>query len=157
MRTSRRSTASQVSAWDTRLHPRRRREPVAKGVQLGVSGVAAAAAAAAIEDRDHVSASLSRNADDRQEFFNKVNARMLRVIDSQTNFAMLDTLRPAVEVVAHFARHGLVLPPPFARYSNHVRVSMGTPAQMDEFWRVLGPDAGDPLARMSFVTGPVPR
>ena len=109
---------------------------VAKGVQLGVSGVAAAAAAAAIEDRDHVSASLSRNTDDRQEFFNKVNARMLRAIDSQTNFAMLDTLRPAVEVVAHFARHGLVLPPPFARYSNHVRVSLGTPAQMDEFWRV---------------------
>ena len=58
------------------------------------------------------------------------------MIDSQTNFAMLDTVRPAVEVVAHFARHGLVLPPPFARYSNHVRVSLGTPAQMDEFWRV---------------------
>ena len=65
---------------------------VAKGVQLGVSGVAAAAAAAAIEDRDHVSASQSRNTNDRQEFFNKANARMLRVIDSQTNFAMIDTV-----------------------------------------------------------------
>jgi histidinol-phosphate aminotransferase len=109
---------------------------VAKGVQLGVSGVAAAAAAAAIEDRNHVSASLSRNTDDRQEFFNKANARMQRVIDSQTNFAMIDTARPAAVVIAHFASHGLVLPPPIPHYGNHVRVSVGTPAQMDEFWRV---------------------
>ncbi len=109
---------------------------VAKGVQLGVSGVAAAAAAAAIEDRDHVSASQSRNTNDRQEFFNKANARMLRVIDSQTNFAMIDTGRPAAVVIAHFASHGLVLPPPIPHYGKHVRVSLGTPAQMDEFWRV---------------------
>ena len=109
---------------------------MAKGVQLGVSGVAAAAAAAAIEDRDHVSASQSRNTNDRQEFFNKANARMLRVIDSQTNFAMIDTGRPAAVVIAHFASHGLVLPPPIPHYGKHVRVSLGTPAQMDEFWRV---------------------
>jgi histidinol-phosphate aminotransferase len=109
---------------------------VARGVQLGVSGVAAAAAAAAIADRDHVSASVSRNTNDRQEFFNKANARMLRPVDSQTNFVMVDTGRPAAEVIAHFASHGLVLPPPIAHYGTYVRVSLGLPAQMDEFWRV---------------------
>jgi hypothetical protein len=39
---------------------------------------------AALDDVDHVRTSVRRNADDRQEFFNQANARMLRTIDSQT-------------------------------------------------------------------------
>ena len=107
-----------------------------KRLPLGVSGLAAEAAIAALDDPEHVRVSERRNADDRQEFFNHANARMLRVIDSQTNFAMLDTARPAGEVVAHFRAHGLTLPSPWVGYERHVRVSIGTAAEMTEFWRV---------------------
>lgn len=108
----------------------------ARRLPLSVSGVAAEAAMAALGDLEHVRMSVRRNADDRQEFYNHANARMLRVIDSQTNFVMLDTARPATDVVAHFGAHDLTLPPPSVRYERYVRVSIGTAAEMSEFWRV---------------------
>ena len=104
-----------------------------------------------------MSASGSRNTNDRQEFFNKANGRMQRVMDSQTNFAMIDSGRPAAVVVAHFASHGLVLPPsdPALR---KIRSRISGDARADgRILASLGPDAGDPLALMSFVRGPVPR
>jgi hypothetical protein len=42
-----------------------------------------------------------RNSDDRQEFMNQVNARMLRAIDSHSNFVLLNPLRPVSEVIPH--------------------------------------------------------
>ena len=74
-----------------------------------VNAVSAMAARIALDDDEHVRTSLARNEDDRQEFFNEANARMLRVIDSQTNFVMLNTGRPAAPVVEHFRKHNVVL------------------------------------------------
>jgi histidinol-phosphate aminotransferase len=102
----------------------------------GVSVVAARAAAAAIDDAEFVRASVSRTADDRQEFLNQANARMLRSIDSLTNFVMLHTGRPAVGVVEHLGKHGILVPGPVPAFDTYIRVSMGTPAEMREFWRV---------------------
>jgi hypothetical protein len=59
-------------------------------------------AAAAMADSEYVRVSRIRNADDRQEFFNQANARMVRWIDSQTNFVMIKPGQPAANVVAHF-------------------------------------------------------
>ena len=88
----------------------------------GVSVVAARAAAAALDDTEHVRASVSRNTDDRQEFVNQATARMLRP-DSATNFVMLDTGRAAVEVVEHFRKHGILVSGPIRRIrSEHPRV-----------------------------------
>jgi histidinol-phosphate aminotransferase len=113
----------------------------------GVSAVSAVAAEASLADVDHVRMSAARNRDARQEFFNQANARMLRVIDSHANFVMLDVLppmgpviphkgRPAEAVLAHFATEEVVLPPVFGAMDQHIRVSLGTPAEMSEFWRV---------------------
>jgi len=104
----------------------------------GIDPVASRAAMAALADTEYVRASRMRNADDRQEFFNQANARMARWIDSQTNFVMLDADRPAEQVVAHFESHRILLPKPYARFEKYVRVSLGTPAEMQEFWRVWG-------------------
>ena len=98
--------------------------------------VAATAAIAALDDTDHVFASTQRNADDRQEFFNQANARMVRAIDSQTNFVMLNTARPVNEVVEHFQKNNIDLPGAFPLFEQHIRVSLGTPQDMAEFWRV---------------------
>ena len=104
----------------------------------GLDVVAAGAAMAALADTEYVRASRLRNADDRQEFFNQANARMVRWIDSQTNFVMLKAERPAEEVVEHFERNRILLPGPFPRFNQYVRVSLGKPAEMREFWRVWG-------------------
>lgn len=100
------------------------------------STVAARGAIAALGDAEHVRTSASRNVDDRQEFFNQAHARMLKPIDSQTNFVMLNTERPAVAVIDHFKRYGVVLAPPMASFDQHIRVSLGSAAEMREFWEV---------------------
>jgi histidinol-phosphate aminotransferase len=102
----------------------------------GVSVVAARAAAAALDDPEYVRQSVVWNADERQEFLNHASARMLRSIDSVTNFVMLNAGRPAGPVFEHFAEHGILVPRPVAPLDSYIRVSLGTPAEMHEFWRV---------------------
>jgi len=106
------------------------------GVPDNLNGVAALAAIAALDDTDHVRTSATRNADDRQEFCNQANARMLRTIDSHANFVMLNTWRPAVEIVEHFRKNDVLVSGPFLPFDKYVRVSLGPPADMREFWRV---------------------
>jgi histidinol-phosphate aminotransferase len=101
-----------------------------------VNVVAAKAACTALDDTEHVRLSVKRNDDDRQELFNQANARMLRAIDSRTNFVMVNTGRPAVEVVEHFRKNNVLISGPFAPFDTYIRVSLGTPAEMREFWRV---------------------
>ena len=101
-----------------------------------LNGVAALAAIAALDDAEHVRTSARRNADDRQEFCNQANARMLRTIDSHANFVMLNIARPAVEIVEHFRKNGVLVSEPFPTFDKYIRVSLGTPAEMREFWRV---------------------
>jgi histidinol-phosphate aminotransferase len=106
------------------------------GLPDGVNALAAAAALAALGDADHVRMTVRRNTDERQEFFNQANARMLRPIDSQTNFVMLNTERPAVDIVEHFRTSGVLVAGSFPAFEKHIRVSLGTSAEMREFWRV---------------------
>jgi histidinol-phosphate aminotransferase len=101
-----------------------------------VNIVATKAALAALDDAEHVRMSASRNTDDRQEFFNQAMGRMLRVIDSQTNFVMVKTGRPAGEILEHFRKNRVLLSGPFAGFPTYVRVSLGIPDDMREFWRV---------------------
>jgi histidinol-phosphate/aromatic aminotransferase/cobyric acid decarboxylase-like protein len=101
-----------------------------------VSVVAARAAAAAIDDAEYVQTVVARTADDRQEFLNQASARMLRSIDSLTNFVMLHTGHPAIGVVEHLGKHGILVSGPVAGFEEYIRVSLGAPAEMVEFWRV---------------------
>jgi len=119
-----------VAAHDTaeRLRSHRRQEEIGAG--------AARAAIAALDDVAHVRMSATRNADDRQEFFNQANARMLRTIDSRTNFVMLNTERPSLEIVEHFKRHDVLVAGSIPSFDRYIRVTIGTPSAMREFWRV---------------------
>ena len=101
-----------------------------------VNIVAAKAAVTALDDSEHVLASARRNADDRQEFCNQANARMVRAIDSHTNFVLVNTGRAAVEVIEHFSKNDIALKQPFSSFNEYIRVSLGTAADMLEFWRV---------------------
>jgi histidinol-phosphate aminotransferase len=108
----------------------------ASGPANNISAIAALAAVAALDDVEHVRVMIRRNADDRQEFANQANARMLRVVDSHANFVLLNTGRPAVEMIEHFRRNGVLVAGPFHSFDKHIRVSLGSPGEMQEFWRV---------------------
>ena len=102
----------------------------------GLNVIAVRAAAMALDDAEQVKASARRNADHRQEFFNQANARMLRAINSHTNFAMLNTGLPGEEVAAHFSKNNILVAHGFASMDKYIRVSLGRPQEMLEFWRV---------------------
>jgi len=102
----------------------------------GINAVAAHCALVAYGDLDYVQMSEKRNANDRQEFFNQAKSRNIQAIPSHTNFAMLQTNRPAPGVIAHFKQHNVEIARLFPSMNTFVRVSFGTPPQMNEFWRV---------------------
>jgi histidinol-phosphate aminotransferase len=103
---------------------------------MGVSELGLQAALAAMDDEEGLGLAVKRNADDRQEFFNQATARMLKPIDSKTNFVMMDVHHPATEVIEHFRKNNVLIGPPFPPMNHHIRVSLGTPQNMEQFWRV---------------------
>ena len=105
-------------------------------LERGVNIVAARSAAAALDDSDYVRLSSTRNEDQRQEFYNQTNARMLRQIDSHTNFVFTKTGLPSPQVIEHFERNGVTLGPVVPEMDRYVRVAIGTKENMKEFWRV---------------------
>ncbi len=100
-----------------------------------VSVVSARAAIAALDDVEYVRMGVKRNSDDRQEFMNQVNARMLRAIDSQTNFVMVNPMRPPDEVIEHLKKHNILIGPKYPALEKYIRVSLGTPEEMKIFWQ----------------------
>ncbi|HXJ06001.1 MAG TPA: histidinol-phosphate transaminase [Candidatus Acidoferrum sp.] len=116
--------------------PEKMRALAARRLPQGVNAVGARAALVAYGDLDYVRVSVKRNADDRQEFFNQANARMVRGIDSHANFAMLKTSLRAADVIEHFRKNNVLIARLFPSMNNFIRVSFGTPPEMKEFWRV---------------------
>jgi len=100
-----------------------------------VNVVAAKAAVASLDDTEYVRLSVARNTDDRQEFFNQCHARMLKPIDSVANFVMMNTGAPAVRVVEHFRKNNVLIGPPVPGFDTYISLSIGTQAEMAEFWR----------------------
>jgi histidinol-phosphate aminotransferase len=100
-----------------------------------VSVISARAASAALDDVEYVRIGVKRNTDDRQEFMNQANARMLRCIDSQTNFVMMNPQRPPDEVIAHLKQHNILIGPKYPALDKYIRVSLGKPEEMKLFWQ----------------------
>jgi histidinol-phosphate aminotransferase len=105
-------------------------------LERGVNIFAARAAAAALDDSEYVRHSFKRNNDDRQEFYNQTNGRMMRQIDSHTNFVFMNAGLPSSQVIEHFKRNNIVLGPLVPQMDKHVRVAISTKENMKEFWRV---------------------
>jgi histidinol-phosphate aminotransferase len=116
-------------------------------LQFGVTIVSVRAAAAALDDSEYVRLGVKRNTDDRQEFMNQVNARMLRALDSHTNFVMMNPMRPPDEAIEHLKKNNILIGPRIPAMDKYIRVSLGTPGEMQEFWRVW--DLMPPPAKMA--------
>lgn len=104
--------------------------------QDGMNSIVAEVVAVALGDTDGVKNSIQRNQDSRQEFHNSAMLRMLMPIDSQANFMMMNTQHPADEVIEHFKKHNVLIGRHFPPMDTYIRVSLGTPAQMQTFWQV---------------------
>ena len=101
-----------------------------------INGIAVKAATAALDDVQSVADFTKRNADGRQEFFNQAMARMLKPIDSHTNFVMMNVEHPAEGVIEHFQKNNILIGRRFPPMDAYIRISLGTPREMNEFWRV---------------------
>ena len=104
--------------------------------EMEIGSLSLAAGLAALADTEFTARCVQRNQNDRQEFVNQVNARMLRVLDSHTNFACLNVMRPAKEIIEHYQKNDILLGPEIPGMPNYVRVSFGAPEEMREFWAV---------------------
>jgi histidinol-phosphate aminotransferase len=102
----------------------------------GMNMAGSFACAAALKDKTFVERAVKRNRDDRQEFFNQAQTRMLKPLDSHTNFYFMDVARPARDIIAHFQKHNIIIGPEFPSMSTFIRVSFGLPKEMLAFWRV---------------------
>jgi histidinol-phosphate aminotransferase len=101
---------------------------------MDVSVVAARVALAALSDPAYVKKIAKLNEDDRQEFFNQANARMLRCLDSQTNSVLLRTATTGKEVVDMLRARGVLVSAGYPWFEKHIRVSLGLPDDMLAFW-----------------------
>jgi histidinol-phosphate aminotransferase len=109
---------------------------VSESLPFATNRAGISAAIAALADQQHIETCAKRNFDDRQEFMNQVNARMLRALDSHANFVCLNVMRPAKEILEHYQKNDFVLPPTIPTMPTYLRISLGSPEEMIEFWRV---------------------
>jgi histidinol-phosphate aminotransferase len=89
-----------------------------------------------LDDSNAHQYAVRRNAADRQEFMRQAAARNVKTIPSSANFVMLETGRPIQTVIDFFAKRLIKVGRPFPPLANLARISLGTPEQMKEFWRV---------------------
>ena len=101
-----------------------------------INAVAARVAQAALEDSTYVKKIAALNANDRQEFFNQTNARMLRCLESHTNFVLLRTFLNGKETSQMLREKGVLVKANYPGFENYIRVSLGLPDEMGSFWSV---------------------
>jgi histidinol-phosphate aminotransferase len=95
-----------------------------------VTSVALAAARAALTDDEHLQRSITLNASGLRQVQTGLQELGVRHYPSVGNFILIDCARPAAAVYEAMLRQGVIVRP-LAGYQlpNHLRVSIGTPAQ----------------------------
>ena len=109
---------------------------------FNVNLIAQFAAAAALEDQEHIRASVELNHRGRIELENGARQLGLKFVPSQANFILMEVGGPdgrnGMSVYNDLLKRGVIVRP-CAGFGlpNHIRVSIGTPAQMDRFLATL--------------------
>jgi len=91
---------------------------------FNVSTLAQAAAAAALDDVDHVETARALNQRERRRITDALTARGLAVAPSQANFILVDVKRPARAVYDALLQKGVIVRP-FASLPTSLRVTAG--------------------------------
>lgn len=110
---------------------------------FNVNSLGLAAAAAAVEDGEHVRKTVALNQAGLQQLGEGLRALGLRVLPSAANFLLADLARPAAAVYESLLRQA-VIARPVGNYGlpNHLRVSTGTAGQNQRFLAALAATLG---------------
>lgn len=103
---------------------------------FNVSTLAQVAAAAALDDQDHVQTARALNSKERTRVTEALTARGLKVAPSQANFVLVDVGRPARAVYDALLRKGVIVRP-FPSLPTSLRVTLGTERENDRFLTAL--------------------
>jgi histidinol-phosphate aminotransferase len=102
-----------------------------------MSSASLAAAAAALGDSGHVAAERERNRAVRQFTRERFEAAGYRVLPSAANFLMIDVRRDAGAFGRDCRQERIAVARPFPPLSTHLRLTIGTQAEMEEAVPVL--------------------
>jgi histidinol-phosphate aminotransferase len=91
------------------------------------------AATASLKDTTLVPTRRKIIADTRNQTFSFLTAKGYKFIPSVSNCFMIDTGRPGKQVIAAMAERNVMIGRTWPIWPNHVRVSVGTPAEMAAF------------------------
>jgi len=94
---------------------------------------AVAAATACLKDGHVVPARKEVNTAIRQGTFDWLSAQGYTYVPSESNCFMLETKRPAKDVIAAMAERNVYIGRPWPVWPTHVRITVGTQAEMAEF------------------------
>jgi histidinol-phosphate aminotransferase len=94
---------------------------------------AVAAATASLKHNQLVPERKQLNAGIRQKTFEWLAHQGYSYVPSQSNFFMVDTKRPAKEVIDAMAARNVYIGRPWPVWPTHVRITVGTQAEMDAF------------------------
>jgi histidinol-phosphate aminotransferase len=94
---------------------------------------AVAAATASLKDARLVPERKQINATIREATFQWLSKNGYSFVPSQSNCFMLDTKRPAKEVIAQMAAQNVFIGRPWPVWPTHVRVTVGTQSEMERF------------------------
>ena len=102
--------------------------------------LAQVAAEVAIEDYAFEAFSRLKNREARTAFLAEAAQHRCTVTGQAGNFVLMETILPGQEFFRSMLRKGIIIRP-LENYGlpNHVRVTLGTPEQMDAFWKAASP------------------
>jgi histidinol-phosphate aminotransferase len=105
---------------------------------FNTSGIAQAAALAALDDSEHVQRSIEANATERARVRAALQKLGLRPVPSQTNFIFIDIGPRATDLYTELLHEGVIVRPlAWMGFPEAIRISLGTREENDKFLAAL--------------------
>jgi histidinol-phosphate aminotransferase len=103
-------------------------------VDYTITGTAAMAAMAAIEDQQHVERIAKLNAANRQLVFDEMKRLKFECTASESNFLMINIRKPVPPVIQEFEKRKVLVGREFPAMPTFLRVTIGTEDEMKKFF-----------------------
>jgi histidinol-phosphate aminotransferase len=100
-----------------------------------VNMVSAKVGVEALNDAAGLASAIKRVEADRASFLAEAKKRQITSIPSQGNFVMVETGKPIRQVIDYFHSKNVMIGRPFPPLNTHARITLGTPAEMQVFWK----------------------
>lgn len=103
-------------------------------VDYTITGIAANATMAAINDTQHVERIAKLNAANRQLVFDEMKRLKFQTTASESNFLMINIRKPVAPVIQEFEKRKVLVGREFPAMPNFLRVTIGTEDEMKKFF-----------------------